>query len=190
MKKFDGMKKIDLYEIAIKILGLYLIVIIINQLRDVLVQLTVWFQQKNNPEILGYFDQTPSIIVMIFGLLALITLSAFLIFKTKPIAKLISKKEDFEEDLKIFSDRKVIYEICLVLLGLISVVLTLPDFIFKLKNQISLVQSNILPKNYDTSFLITSGIKIGIGIIAIIYSKEIADFLTKRNSKREEIDKK
>lgn len=182
------MKKIDLYEIAIKILGLYLIVIIINQLRDILIYFTVWFQQKNNPEMFGDFDQTPSLIVMTLGFLTLTALSAFLIFKTKSIAKLISRQSDFEEDLKLFADRKIIYEICLVLLGLITVVLTLPDFIYKLRNHITLVQSNIPTKDFDTTFLITSGIKIGIGIIAIIYSKQLSDLLAKRNKKSEKID--
>lgn len=174
------MKKIDLYEIAIKILGLYLIVIIINQLRDILIYLTVWFQQKNNPEMIGDFNQTPSFVVMILGFATLTTLSAFLIFKTKTIAKLISKQSDFEEDIKLFADKKVIYETCLVLLGLIIVVLTLPDFIFKLINHMTFIQSNNPTKDYDTTFLITSGIKIGIGIIAIIYSAQLSCLLTKK----------
>lgn len=177
------MKKIDLYEIAIKILGLYLVVVIINQLRDVLIYLTVWLQQNKHPEMFGDFDQTPAVIIMTLGFVALVVLSVFLIFKTKPIAKFISKKSDFEEDVKLFADKKVIYEICLVLLGLITIVLTVPDFIFKLRDHINLVQNNTPTGDYDMSFLITSGIKIGIGVVAIIYSTQLSDFLAKRNKK-------
>jgi hypothetical protein len=179
------MKKIDLYEIAIKILGLYLVVIIISDIRVVVFYLTSWTQQKNNPDMFGDFDDTPALLATVLGFLALITLSSFLIFRTRQIATLISQKTDIEEDLKLFADRKTIYEICLVLLGLITVVLTLPDFIIKLKNHIRLVQSNVPTPDYnwtyyDTTFLITSGIKIGIGIIAIIYSDQLSNWLTKK----------
>lgn len=173
------MKKIDLYEIAIKVLGLYLIVIIINQLRDVLVYLTVWTQQKDNPEMFGDFDQTPALLATVLGFLVLTVLSSLLIFKTKKIANLITSKADREEDLKLFAERKTIFEISLVLLGLVTVVLTLPDFIFKLKNHVNLVQSNLPIKDYDTTFLITSGIKIGIGVIAILYSEHLSYLMTK-----------
>ena len=81
------MKKIDLYEIAIKILGLYLVVIIISQLREILVYFTVWFQQENNPKQFDGFDQTPIIIVSVLGFLAIIIFSGLLIFKTKKISK-------------------------------------------------------------------------------------------------------
>ncbi|MFD0988584.1 hypothetical protein ACFQ1R_00620 [Mariniflexile jejuense] len=179
------MKKIDLYEIAIKILGLYLLTLIISQFREVMIYLTVWSQQKNNPEIFGDFDQFPAFIVTLLSFLALIILSSILIFKTKQIAKLISRKSDFEEDLRLFANKKTIYEICLVLLGLVTFVLTLPDFIYKLKNHINLVQSNLPTKDYDNAFLLTSGIKIGIGLIAIIYSTELSNLVTKKS----EIDK-
>lgn len=174
------MKKIDLYEVALKLLGLYLIVIIINQLRDVLIYLTIWTQQQNNPEATGNFDQTPVFFVMVLGFLALVVLAFFLIFRTQEIARLISRKADFEEDLKLFSDRKTIFEICLVLLGLVTIVLTLPDFLFKVKNHITLLQNNLSAQNHDTAFLITSGIKIGIGLIAITYSTVLSGLLAKK----------
>lgn len=107
---------------------------------------------------------------------------------TQTIAKLISKKSDFEEDVKLFAHKKVIYEICLILLGLITIVLTVPDFIFKLRDHINLVQNNTPTGDYDMSFLITSGIKIGIGIVAIIYSTQLSYFFAKRNKKGGQID--
>src|SRR5699024_11390060 len=113
------MKKIDLYEIAIKILGLYLVVLIISQLRDVLIYLAAWTQQKKNPEMFVGFEQTPVFIITVMGFLALVVLSYLLIFRTKPMARLISTKTDFEENIPLLASRKTIYEICLVLLGLI-----------------------------------------------------------------------
>ncbi|WP_157805340.1 hypothetical protein [Confluentibacter citreus] len=182
------MKKIDLYEIAIKILGLYLIVIILSQLRDLIVYFTVWTQQKDNPELFGNFDQSPTLIATGLGFVALTILSSILIFKTKQIAKLICRKNDFEDDITLFAERKTIYEISLVLLGLVTIVLTLPDFIYKLKNHINFVQANLPTTDYDKAFLMTSGIKIGIGLIAIIYSTEFSNILTKRRKKNEPVE--
>ncbi|WP_372757070.1 hypothetical protein [Mariniflexile sp.] len=182
------MKKIDLYEIALKILGLYLLVLVISQLRDVMVYFTVWAQQRDNPEIFGNFNQAPALYATIFGFLALTLLSSVLIFWTKQIAKLICKKTDLDEDVRLFADRKTIYEICLVLLGLVTIVQTLPDFIYKLKNHINYVQANLPIKDYDKAFLITSGIKIGIGLIAIIYSNEFSNIFTKKIKAKEPIE--
>lgn len=182
------MKKIDLYEIALKILGLYLIVIIINQLREVLLYLTVWTQQKDNQEMFGGHDLAPTFYAAIFGFLALTLLSSILIFRTKQIAKLICKKSDLEEDLKLFADRKTVYEICLVLLGLVTIVDTLPDFIFKLKNYFNYAQAHSPTNDNDKAFLITSGIKIVIGLISIIYTSELSNILTKKRKAKEPIE--
>ncbi len=175
------MKKIDLYEIAIKILGLYLVVLIISQLRDVLIYLAAWTQQKKNPEMFVGFEQTPVFIITVMGFLALVVLSYLLIFRTKPMARLISTKTDFEENIPLLASRKTIYEICLVLLGLITIVSVLPDFIFKLKNHITSVQNNSPTDSYDRTFLVTSGLKMGIGIISIIYSNQLADLIARKD---------
>jgi len=98
------MKKIDIYEIAIKILGLYLLDIIISQLRDIMIFVSNWTQQKNNPKLFGDFDQTPVLIVTVLGFVVLIVLASIFIFWTKQIAKLVCRKTDFEEDLSLFAD--------------------------------------------------------------------------------------
>jgi len=178
------LKKFDLYEIAIKLLGLYLVVVIIGQLRDILIFLAVLVQSQKNSERLGEMNQTIAFVVAILGFIVLIIFSGLLIFRTRQITKLICRPTDSEEHVKLFAEKKTIYEICLVLLGLITIVLTIPDFIFKLKNHISLIQNNFPTKDYDTTFLITSGIKIAVGIIAIIYSAQLSKVLTKK--KKEE----
>jgi len=180
------MKKADLYEIVIKILGLYLVVIIINQLRDIMVYLNVLIQSKNNPEMFNYFNHTSVFLVYLIGFLILISFSGVLVFKTKRITKMICRPTDYKEQLMLVSEKQTIYEICLVLIGLVTIVMILPDFIFKLKNQITLSYYNFPTNDYDTTFLVTSGLKIAIGLIAIINSRKISKLLAKK--KRENID--
>ncbi|MBK6953238.1 MAG: hypothetical protein IPH24_14700 [Crocinitomicaceae bacterium] len=175
------MKKSDIYEIAIKILGLYLFFTSIALLRDMLTTLTVMTQAKQNPDAFGDFDQTPFFILSIANFAFVILFAAFLTFKTKTITKFVCKPTDYEETSSLFADRKVIYEMALVIMGLLSIVWTLPDFAFKLKNHIQLVQSSMPTKDFDTNFIIASAIKIVVGLIAIIYAKSISTIVIKDN---------
>ncbi|MEM6299280.1 MAG: hypothetical protein AAF740_11395 [Bacteroidota bacterium] len=175
------MKKSDIYEIAIKILGLYLFFTTIGLLREVLAVFAAMSQAKQNPELFGSFDRAPFLILSIGNFAFVILFAAFLTFKTKAIVKLVCRPTDYEETSSLFADRKVIYELALVIMGLLIIVWTLPDFAFKLKNHIQLIQNNIPTKDYDTDFIITSAIKIVAGLIAIIYAKSISTALVKDN---------
>ncbi len=177
----QSMKKSDIYEIAIKILGLYLFFTAIGLLRDVLTSFAVMTQAKQNPDAFGDFDQTPFFILSIANFLFIIFFATFLTFKTKTIVKLVCNPTDYNETSTLFADRKVIYEMALVIMGLLLIVWTLPDFAFRLKNHIQLIQSNLPTKGYDTNFIITSAIKIVVGLIAIVYAKPISTILVKDN---------
>lgn len=179
------MKKFDLYEIAIKVLGLYLVTILITQLKNIFIYLSIYLQQKEQPEKFGDVSQISIFLIVCIGFVLLALLTWFLLFKTREVTQLICKPTDKTENIKLFAERKTVYEICLVLLGLITIILTLPDFIFKLKNYISLVQNGFPIKPNDKSFVIVSGIKIAVGVLAIIYSVQISSILTKRKSTNE-----
>jgi len=64
----------------------------------------------------------------------------------------------------------------------------LPEFIYKLKNYINYVQTNLPTTDYDKAFLITSAIKIGIGLLAIIYATELSNILSKNKKEKEPIE--
>ena len=170
------MKKSDIYEITIKILGLYLFFTSIGLLRDMLTTFAVMTQTNENPEF-GNFDQTPFFILSIANFVFVVIFSAFLTFKTKSIVSFVCNQKDFEETSSIFADRKVIYEIALVIMGLLLIIWTLPDFAFKLKNHFQTVQNNMLTIDQNADFIFPSIIKIIIGIVTIIYAKSIATIL-------------
>lgn len=175
------MKKSDIYEISIKILGLYLFFTSIGLLRDVLSAFAVMIQAKQSPEAFGDFDQTPFLILSIANFVFAIVFAAFTTLKTKTITKLVCKPTDYTETSSLFADRKVIYELALVIMGLFIMVWTIPDFVYKLNNHFKLVQKNAPTYYLDKNFIITSAIKIAVGLIAIIYAKSISAILIKGN---------
>jgi hypothetical protein len=183
--KRQTMKKSDIYEISIKILGLYLFFTSIGLLREVLTTYTVITQIKQNQDGLSGIDQTPLFFLSIANFAIVVLFALFMILKTKTITKLVCKPTDYEETSSLFIDRKSIYELALVIMGLLIIVWTLPDFAFKLKIYIQLVRSNMETNDYETNFIITSAIKIVVGLIAIIYAESISTILIKDNKNGE-----
>jgi len=176
------MKKSDIYEISIKILGLYLFFTSIELVREVLTSFAVMTQAKLDPVAFGNFDQSPFFILSIANFVFVILIATFMTFKTETIVKLVCKPTDFVETSTLFVDRKVIYEMALAIMGLLLIVWTLPDFVFRLKNYFQLIQSNIPNKVYDTNFIITSTIKIVVGLGVVIYAKSISTILAKNKN--------
>lgn len=173
------MKKSDLYEIAIKVLGIYLIVVLINQLKELSAYATILTQQLSNQDSLNPINPLSLLAVMTISFLLLSLFTGLLIFRTKEITKLVCKKEDYEHSIIQLTDKRVIYEIALVLGGLIMISLALPEFALQLK--IYFQQQNYSPSSnsLDTSFLFICGIKISLGFLFIRFSTTISNYFAK-----------
>ena len=175
------MKKSDIYEIAIKILGLYLFFTSIELLRYVLTTFYAIVQARQTPDSFGDIDQIPFLILSVTNFIGVIVFASLLTFKTATIVKFVCQPTDYNETSSLFADRKVIYEMSLVIMGLLLIAWTLPDFAFRLRTHIQLIQSDMPTKDYDTNFLFTSTIKIVVGLIAIIYAQTISTVLAQDN---------
>jgi len=184
-KKEQTMKKSDIYEFAIKILGLYLVVSVIDHLREVITYVTVLIQAHDKPELFGGFNQTPVFIVTVFNFLLITTFTWLLIFKTKKLTSLICTKEDYSETTKLFTDKKTIIEIAIILVGLMTIIWTIPEFGIKLRNYVYLAQNSFSSTMNDKSFLWIGGLKIVVGIIAVSYAKTISSYFSKENKEND-----
>jgi len=167
------MKKSDIYEIAIKILGIYFLVTIIQLLVGSLAYLSAMIFNKSFSSDEMLFGG-----VSFFVFIVMILLDLCFILKTHVIVKLICKSADFEQDVPFTVSRKSVYEIALVLMGLIIIVWAFPDFIYKIWNYVQSLQMSTENKGS----LISSGIKIVVGLIAVVYSTAIANFLAKKKA--------
>lgn len=166
------MKKSDIYEIAIKILGIYFLVTIIQLLVGSLAYLSAMIFNKSfssNEMLFGG--------VSFFVFIIMILLDLCFIFKTHVIIKMICKSSDFEQDVQFTVSKKSVYEIALVLMGMITIVWAFPDFIYKMWNYVQTLQMS-----QNKSSLVTSGIKIIVGLAAVLYSTAIANFLVKEKT--------
>ena len=180
------MRKSDIYEFAIKILGLYLVVSVIEHLREVISYATVLIQYHDKPEQFGGFNQTPIFLVTLFNFLLLTTFAWLLIFKTRKLTSLICTKEDYSETTKLFTDKKTIIEIAIILVGLMTIIWTIPEFAIKLKNYVYMAQNSFTTTINDKTFLFIGGLKIVVGIIAISYAKSISSYVSKEKKKNDE----
>jgi hypothetical protein len=175
------MKKSDIYEITIKLLGIYLFFTSIGLLREVLtVTSSIAVNNQYNDSVTGSTNKA-FFILCTTNFLFVMVFASVLTFKTKAIVKLVCTSTDFDETSTLFADRKVIYEMALVIMGLLLIIWTLPDLAFKLKNQIQTVQSDIPTKDYDKHFIYASTIKIVVGLIAVVNAKSISKRIVKNN---------
>lgn len=179
------MKKSDIFEIATKILGLYVFVLVIGSLRDILTYLAVVGAQK--PGSFNDFNQTPFLLISAFYFLALFAFAFLLTFKTKTIVKKISSSSDYEESAQLFADKRVIYQIALVLTGLLLLIWTFPDFAFKLVGYFQLLHSGFPVRHSDSDFLITSAIKATVALFVIFKSNYLSSLLSGNREQTQDI---
>ncbi|WP_184549143.1 hypothetical protein [Mucilaginibacter sp. FT3.2] len=161
------MKKSDIYEITIKILGIYLLVADISKLPNLLT-----FVQGHGTGMSTEQGSEQVNLLWVNGLsfFLLLALAVFLIAGTRFITRLITTKTDYQENAKLFADKKVIYEIALIIIGGILIVSTLPDFLYRLYN---------LSNANDFNSVISSSSKIFIGILTVAFGKRIGAFFAK-----------
>ena len=173
------MKKSDIYEIAIKILGLYMLMTtVIGTLHEYLTLFAVTSDSNSNTYGTEQPSYTPYLVIAIGNLLLMLVLSLLFIFKTRAIVKIICSTTDFEENVKLFADQKVVYEIAITMTALIIILWTLPEFGVKLKNyiQVEKMQGKGWHTTFDTNFLITSGTKIIVGLFILVSVKPLANY--------------
>jgi hypothetical protein len=173
------MKKSDIIEITIKILGLYLFINVITSLKDLFTLiLTLDSMSKNFTD----SASTNGIITMIIGIviyiLVLVAFATFLTFGTKTITKRICRQVDYEENITLLTDKKTFYEIAFVIIGGVVVIWTIPELLIRLLFYTKSAQ-NFMLRDSDKSFLFLAIIKIVLGIVAIIYADRVAARLTK-----------
>jgi hypothetical protein len=161
------MKKSDIYEITIKILGVYLLVSNLSKVPGFFTFL------KTFSAISGADHATEQMNLFwlnIINFAFMLALSIFLIAGTKLITRLITNSADKQENVKLFADRKVIYEIALIIIGGLLIVNTIPDLLYRLYN---------ISSENDQNAVISSITKVLVGILTVAFGKRIAAFFAK-----------
>ncbi|MFC0516897.1 hypothetical protein ACFFGT_22000 [Mucilaginibacter angelicae] len=160
------MKKSDIYEVAIKVLGIYLLVADISKLPNLLTFIGNHVSSSAEQPA----EQGNLLLVNGLNFIFLIVLAILLIAGTKRITRWITSESDYQENAKLFAERKVIYEISLVIIGGLLLVGTIPDFLYHLY---TLANAN------EQSNIVSAGAKIFIGIMTVAFAKRIGAYFAK-----------
>ena len=174
------MKKIELYEILIKIIGIYFLLSTIGILKEVLSACIMLFSKNSS-----VYEESSSIYNMIiliggFNFLFQLTASSLIIWKAKNIANKIARNSDSEENVSINLDKQIILQIAITIAAFLMFFWTIPDFFLNLKNYLGLIINEMPTKEFDTSIIILSAFKIVISVFSVTYSQKLSSFLSKK----------
>ncbi|QEC80081.1 hypothetical protein [Mucilaginibacter ginsenosidivorax] len=161
------MKKSDIYEITIKILGVYLLVSNLSKVPGFFTFLKTFSAISGSDHAT---EQMNLFWLNIINFVFIMALSIFLIAGTKLITRLVTNSADKQENVKLFADRKVIYEIALIIIGGLLIVNTVPDLLYRLYN---------IANENDQNAVISSITKVFVGILTVAFGKRIAVFFAK-----------
>lgn len=164
------MKKTDIYEIVLKIFGLWMVYITISIIPSLL-----WVFESIEIQVILY---------SLFGPILSILFTYFLLFKTKSLVNVISQEEDNNEIYNLSIHSLSLYYLACIILGLFLIINTIPSMVDDI---ISWWQMNKY-SNYagyipqSRAFTIHA-IELAIGLILIVSHKRIAPFIQKLGKK-------
>jgi hypothetical protein len=167
------MRKRDLYEVALKLLGVYMIIKLIERLES-----TIWWMYSY------LFDNDLTAMPKMLIVSNWITISIgvlvvyFLMFRTQSLINAMTKHQRVEEDdlLTDFTSRDQLYEMTLIILGSILLITNLPELIFNLSTSTLTADHRYTA----TGMLYISGLKALVGLLTIIYAKFVAKRLIRK----------
>ena len=169
------MKKTDIYEIAAKLMGIYLITHIIYSLRGIF-EILFYSATASTQEVGGT--------VLLSGVLGLVLFSLvsfFLIFRTKAVVALMTNNDDREDEVKLFTSKKTIYEIALVLIGGLTFIWSFPDVCYGVYNYFHWVNNGLRPPNQLPGLTIEA-VKVLFGILIVISADLLSTVFSKENN--------
>ncbi len=160
------MKKSDIYEVAIKILGLYMITYLVNGKFSVVEVFGNFFRQvfPADPYSSSYNDM---VYLDMQNLLATLLLIWLFVFRTKWVARRFCSKSDFQENAKLLTDKKAVYEMSLRISGMLLIGWTFPE-----------LSMDIARHNDLGLYLLTPLLHLSFGIILVLGAGIIAHALS------------
>lgn len=177
------MTKSDVYEIAIKIFGIYLFCVALSLLSQLLLSFSIMLNQveldmgnsKN-----GGQEYTAIFIVSLIHWIFILLTSYFFIFKTKLMLGWISDSSDATSQLDIHISRRSLFEIALVITGFFVVFMSIPDVAFSIRSLMYIASNEILTSSSrDQEILFFACTKIILGLCLLFFSKRIVGFFYK-----------
>jgi len=120
------MKKIDVIDLAFKIIGIYIVVLALSFVKDLHYLRTLF--STSDP----FSFDIIALVLFILSAVLLLLLGYFLIFKSHIFSRMIIK-DDSEFNLNLITNKESTLELTLVIFGIIILIFRLPAFIIAVK---------------------------------------------------------
>ncbi|ERJ57877.1 hypothetical protein [Sphingobacterium paucimobilis] len=170
------MKKTDLLNLAIRIIGIILFLYSINSIKELLFYFALPINSIAVDECVSFIG------VLLFTIIIQWILAALLMFKSDSITNLLIKnRDDHTQEFSPPYTQKDMLRSALVIIGITVIVLHLPDFIINTVKYIRLVQANDPSKSFDLTNVETSALKIILAYAMIYFSSQISTYFYQTN---------
>lgn len=170
------MKKTDLQNLALRIIGIILFLYSINSIKELL----FYFALPTNS--IAVDERVSFIGVLLFTIIIQWILAALLMFKSDSITNLLIKnRDDHTQEFSLPYTQKDMLRSALVIIGITVIVIHLPDFIISTVKYIRLAQANDPSKSFDLTNVETSGLKIILAYAMIYFSSQISTYFYQTN---------
>jgi len=170
------MKKIDVIDLALKIFGIHVIIVALLYLKDLHYLKTLFSQ--NDP----FSIDILAIVFFIGGGVITFLIGYFLIFKSKKIVQRIIK-DDLDINISYDVNYQKILDIALIIIGLVVLIIRLPNFITAIYRFVSYLFGNMRNTYEYLSYDIASLIHYILGYFLVTNSKAISNWIIKINKK-------
>ncbi len=169
------MKKSDIIDLALKIFGIYVVIIAILSLKDIHY---LRFNAAFDPDTINY----TGIGVFLGAGLVTLLIGYLLIFKSSKLARKICKN-DFDINLSFDLNYNKILEISLIILGLSILILKFSNFIGSISELVSQFTSIHPQGNSTIAFSVAVVLQYILGYVLVTNSKAITDWIIRINQK-------
>jgi len=165
------MTKRDILELAIKIIGIYMVILILNFIHSILISIPWIFERQEHNSLLFLISYTISVLIYFI-------VAYNFIFRADSLANIICKEDkSFGESNNI--QKETIQEIAFTVVGIYLIAIALPkitDVIISI-----ILQGRFKNIQYTRGFtyIISSIVQIGIGIYLVLGSKGIVNTIKK-----------
>jgi hypothetical protein len=179
------MRKVDILDIAIKIFGIYLFAILITSISEMISAIS-FLTVFNDNELTSESTKNVVIIIAIIKFITILAAAIFFTFGSKTITRRILDSKELERnDLILINNKKDFLETALIIVGLLIIVLSLPEFLTRMFIYSQPI-NNEYSKFMDKPIIIAFIARIATGIIIIYFNKNLAKLFLRDNVKHKE----
>ena len=165
------MTKRDILELAIKIIGIYMIILILNFIHSILISIPWIFERREHNSLLFLISYTISVLIYFI-------VAYHFIFRADSLANIICK-EDKSLECNSSIQKETIREIAFTIVGIYLIANALPKITDAIINIIQQGRFKNIQFSFGFSHLVSSIVQIGIGIFLVLGSKGIVNTIKK-----------